>query len=41
MTEAMAGALPRTRVALVGGGHLVDPATPEVLIFLEELLESG
>jgi esterase len=40
MTEAMTGALPHARAALVGGGHLVDPAAPEVLAFLEALLES-
>ncbi|MEX2195680.1 MAG: hypothetical protein WD844_10375 [Thermoleophilaceae bacterium] len=40
MTEAMAGALPNARTALVGGGHLIDPAAPEVLGFIEELLES-
>ncbi len=26
--------------ALVGGGHLIDPAAPEVLGFIEELFES-
>jgi esterase len=40
MTEAMTGALPHTHAALVGGGHLVDPGAPEVLAFLEELLEA-
>ncbi|MDQ4108577.1 MAG: alpha/beta hydrolase [Actinomycetota bacterium] len=40
MTDAMAGVLPDARTALVGGGHLVDPAAPEVLAFIEELLES-
>ena len=39
MTEAMADALPDPRTALVGGGHLVDPAAPEVLAFVEEVLE--
>ncbi len=39
MTEAMADALPDARTALVGGGHLIDPAAPEVLAFVEELLE--
>jgi hypothetical protein len=37
----MTGALPHSRAALVGGGHLVDPAAPEVLAFLEDLLESS
>ena len=40
MTEAMADALPHARTAQIAGGHLVDPAAPEVLAFLEELLES-
>ena len=39
MTDAMADALPDPRTALVGGGHLVDPAAPEVLAFVEEVLE--
>jgi esterase len=38
MTEAMSGVLPHARTVLVGGGHLVDPATPEVLDFIEEVL---
>lgn len=41
MTEAMAGVLPDARTALVGGGHLVDPAAPEVLAFIGEVLERG
>ena len=40
MTEAMAGVLPNARIALVAGGHLIDPAAPEVLAFVEEVLES-
>ena len=39
MTEAMAAALPDARTELVGGGHLIDPAAPEVLAFIEEVLE--
>jgi esterase len=39
MTEAMAGALPDARTALVAGGHLIDPAAPAVLAFVEEVLE--
>ena len=39
MTEAMAGVLPNARTALVGGGHLIDPGAPEVLAFVEEVLE--
>jgi hypothetical protein len=38
--EAMAAALPNARSALVGGGHLIDPAAPEALAFIEEVLES-
>lgn len=36
MTDAMAAVLPNARTALVGGGHLIDPAAPEVLEFVEE-----
>jgi esterase len=39
MTEAMANALPNARTALVGGGHLIDPAAPDALAFIEGLLE--
>jgi esterase len=41
MTEAMAGMLPNARTALVGGGHLIDPAGPQVLAFIEEVLEGS
>lgn len=37
MTEEMARALPNARVARISGGHLIDPATPEVLDFVEEV----
>jgi pimeloyl-ACP methyl ester carboxylesterase len=40
MTEAMADALPNARTSLVGGGHLIDPAHPEVLAFVGEVLGS-
>jgi pimeloyl-ACP methyl ester carboxylesterase len=40
MTEAMAGVIPDARTSLVSGGHLIDPAGPEVLAFIEEVLES-
>ena len=36
--EALAASLPNARTALVGGGHLIDPAAPEVLAFIEEVL---
>jgi esterase len=39
MTDAMANALPNARTALVAGGHLIDPATPEVLAFVAEVVE--
>jgi esterase len=39
MTEAMADALPNARTALVGGGHLIDPAAPDVLAFIQGLPE--
>ena len=39
-TEAMADALPNARTALVSGGHLINPAAPEVLAFIEGVLES-
>ena len=39
MTEAMADALPNARATLVAGGHLIDPAAPEVLAFVREVFE--
>jgi esterase len=39
MTEAMAAVLPNARTALVAGGHLIDPAAPQVLAFVEEVLD--
>ena len=41
MTTAMAGVLPDARTSLVGGGHLIDPAGPEVLAFVAEVLGSA
>jgi esterase len=40
MNDALADVLPNVRSAFVGGGHLIDPAAPEVLGFIEEVLES-
>jgi esterase len=40
MTEAMAEVLPNARAVQVAGGHLVDPAAPEVLAFVEDVLGS-
>jgi esterase len=37
MTEALANALPNARTVLVGGGHLVNPAAPDVVAFIEGL----
>ena len=37
-TRALAEALPNARTAMVGGGHLIDPAAPVVLAFVEEVL---
>jgi pimeloyl-ACP methyl ester carboxylesterase len=37
---AMARVLPNARTALVGGGHLIDPAGPEVLAFIEGVVDS-
>jgi pimeloyl-ACP methyl ester carboxylesterase len=36
--DALAGALPGARLMRVEGGHLIDPAAPEVLAFLREVL---
>jgi len=40
MTQAMASTLPHARSVQVAGGHLIDPAAPQVLAFVEEVLES-
>jgi hypothetical protein len=32
--EAIGNALPNARTALVGGGHIIDPASPEALAFI-------
>ena len=37
-TEALSEALPGARTATVRGGHLIDPAAPEVLAFIEEVV---
>jgi esterase len=37
-TEALAAALPNARTVVVGGGHLIDPAAPPVLAFIEDVL---
>lgn len=38
--EALANAIPNARLVLVDGGHLIDPAAPEVLGFIEDVLRS-
>lgn len=40
MSEAIAGTLPHARLAMVGGGHLIDPAAPEVLAFVGDALHA-
>jgi esterase len=37
VTDAMAAALPNSRTFIVEGGHLINPADPAVLSFLQEL----
>jgi pimeloyl-ACP methyl ester carboxylesterase len=37
-TEALATAMPRARKVVVEGGHLIDPAAPEVIRFVREVL---
>jgi pimeloyl-ACP methyl ester carboxylesterase len=41
MTEKMAEVLPNAHLVRVGGGHLVDPAGPEVLAFVQEIVGAG
>jgi pimeloyl-ACP methyl ester carboxylesterase len=38
---ALAAAIPSARTAKVSGGHLIDPAGPDVLAFIDEVLESA
>jgi pimeloyl-ACP methyl ester carboxylesterase len=40
VTSAMAASMPAARVAWVAGGHLVNPADPVVLSFLDEVLQA-
>lgn len=39
-SEALARALPHARSARVAGGHAIDPAGPDVLSFVEDVLAS-
>jgi pimeloyl-ACP methyl ester carboxylesterase len=36
--EALAKAIPNARLSQVGGGHIIDPAAPEVIAFVEQVL---
>jgi esterase len=38
---ALAAAIPNARTVKVGGGHLIDPAGPDVLAFVEEVLDGA
>jgi esterase len=37
--NVFASALPNARTELVGGDHIIDPAAPEVIAFIEEVLD--
>lgn len=37
-TERLADLMPRSRLVLVEGGHMIDPAGPEVLAFIREVI---
>ncbi|HJS49225.1 MAG TPA: hypothetical protein VJ745_02795 [Gaiellaceae bacterium] len=39
-SEALEHALPHARKARVGGDHAIDPAGPDVLSFVSELVDS-
>jgi pimeloyl-ACP methyl ester carboxylesterase len=39
-SEAVGRALPRARKAHVGGGHAIDPAGPDVIEFVSELVQT-
>ncbi|HEX2126778.1 MAG TPA: alpha/beta fold hydrolase [Thermoleophilaceae bacterium] len=39
--NVFASALPNARTALVGGDHIIDPAAPEVIAFVEEVLDQA
>lgn len=41
VTDALAAALPNARAVRVEGGHLIDPAGPEVLDFVASLVARG
>jgi pimeloyl-ACP methyl ester carboxylesterase len=39
-SEALAGVLPNARIERVAGGHLIDPAGPQVMAFVEDVLRA-
>ena len=39
-SNALAAAMPSARLVVVGGGHLIDPAAPDVLAFVREVLSA-
>jgi esterase len=39
-SAALADALPNVRTSLVDGGHLIDPAAPEVMAFIEAVMKN-
>lgn len=41
LTELTAAAIPAARTVLVGGGHMIDPAGPEILQFVSAVLAGG
>lgn len=41
LSRGIVDALPEARLALVDGGHLINPASPNVLDFIEEVLDGG
>jgi pimeloyl-ACP methyl ester carboxylesterase len=41
MTTALGEAIPHARTEIVSGGHLIDPAAPEVTAFVEHVLRIG
>ena len=38
VTDRIAAAIPGARVAIVPGGHFIDPGSPEVVAFVQEVL---
>jgi pimeloyl-ACP methyl ester carboxylesterase len=41
VTNLMSAAMPRAKVEWVSGGHLINPAHPAVLAFVDEVIASG